>query len=66
LLAIAGLFFGIAGIIQFNWSSKNKNIKLPTSLFTLQKTFQLISVIVLLFGLYVLATRGTIIIGMAL
>ncbi|NQU55216.1 MAG: hypothetical protein HQ522_22080 [Bacteroidetes bacterium] len=65
ILAFAGLFFGIGGIIRFNWSGKNENQKLPVSLFAAQKILQLISVLILLFGFYVLATKGTIIINMS-
>jgi len=66
LVAIAALLFGIAGIIRFNWNYQHENRKLPVSLQTISKILNLASIMVLLFSIYVLVTRGELIIDIAL
>lgn len=66
LVAIAGLLFGIAGIIRFNWNYQHENRKLPVSLQTISKMLYLASIMVLLFSIYVLVNRGEVIIDIAL
>jgi hypothetical protein len=65
LLALAGLLFGMAGIIRFNWTYKKRYKKLPLIHLTILRILQLTSVLVLAYGFYVLATRGEMILGMA-
>lgn len=66
LLGISGLIFGISGILRFNWDYKNEDTKLPVSRNILRRALQTISLFILFFGFYMLATRGSIIIDMAL
>ncbi len=66
LFAIAGLLFGIGGIIRFKWHLKNRNIKLPLYLLATQHLLQIAATIVIIYGFYILATRGEIILELAL
>jgi len=66
LLAIAGLLFGIAGIIRFNWNYQYENRKLPVLLQAISKVLQFAAIMLFLFSIYVIATKGEMIIDIAL
>ena len=65
LLALAGLLFGVGGIIRFNWVYKKGYKKLPLIQLAIQRILQLTSVLVLVYGFYVLVSRGEMLLEMA-
>jgi len=66
MLATAGLFFGIAGINRFYWSDKNGAKKMPVQRIACNILMHLTGFFMLGIGIYLLVTRGAIIIDMAL
>lgn len=64
LLALAGLLFGMGGIIRFNWAYNNGYKKLPSNHLILQIVLNISSLVVLAYGFYVLINKGEMILGM--
>ncbi len=66
LAAFAGLFFGLSGLVKFNWSYKYDKRRVPLRINAIRRILELVAVALVCFAFYVLYTRGAIILEMAL
>lgn len=66
MLALGGIFIGIAGLSCFMWSGKNSSVQMPKSRKLLNTLLNSIGIITIGFGIFLLLTRGSLIIAMAI
>ena len=57
-LGLAGVFWGLSAIYPFIWATKKKKGSLPMFAVLLQKGLQLVGIVIFVFGIYLLFTKG--------